>query len=74
VPVEKQIAIIYCGTKGLLKNVPIKNVKEFENEFLEFLEVNHSKDVLKPLKEGKLTDQITNTLEEVAKDIAEKYN
>ncbi len=74
VPVEKQIAIIYCGTKGLLKNVPVENVKEFEKEFLEFLEVKHSTDVLKPLREGKLTDQITNTLEEVAKDIAEKYN
>ena len=74
VPVEKQIAIIYCGTKGLLKNVPVENVKEFEKEFLEFLEVKHSTDVLKPLREGKLTDQITNTLKEVAKDIAEKYN
>ncbi|MCK4700276.1 MAG: F0F1 ATP synthase subunit alpha, partial [Bacteroidales bacterium] len=70
----KQIAIIYCGTKGLLKNVPVENVKEFEKEFLEFLEVKHYTDVLKPLSEGKLTDQITNILEEVAGDIAEKYN
>ena len=50
-----------------------EKVNKFEKEFLEYLEVKHSKDILLPLKEGKLTDHITETLEEVAKDIADKY-
>ena len=41
VPVEKQVAIIYCGTMGLLKDVPVNKVKSFENEFIEFLELKH---------------------------------
>jgi F-type H+/Na+-transporting ATPase subunit alpha len=72
VAVEKQIAIIYCGTKALLKDVPLNRVKEFEAEFLEFLEIKH-KDVLKQLREGKITDEVTGILEQVAKDISAKY-
>jgi len=71
-PVEKQIAIIYCGTRGLLSDVPLERVKEFEVEFLEFLELRHKK-VLSELGQGKLSDEITGTLESVAKEIAEKY-
>jgi F-type H+-transporting ATPase subunit alpha len=71
-PVEKQIAIIYCGTRGLLSEVPLERVKEFEVEFLEFLELRHKK-VLSQLGQGKLSDEITGTLESVAKEIAEKY-
>jgi F-type H+/Na+-transporting ATPase subunit alpha len=71
--VEKQVAIIYCGTKGLLTDVAVENVKEFETEYLEYLEMKH-KDVLADLAQGKLSDKITETLETVAKDIAEKYN
>lgn len=72
-PVEKQVAIIYCGTKGLLNDVAIDKVKEFEAEYLEFLEMKH-KDVLADLKQGKLSDKVIETLEKVAKDISEKYN
>ncbi|MCT4579868.1 MAG: F0F1 ATP synthase subunit alpha [Flavobacteriales bacterium] len=71
-PVEEQISIIYCGTKGLIGNVPVKKVKEFEEEFLSFLRNKHQ-DVLSTLKAGKLTDEVTDTLEKVAKDIASKY-
>ncbi len=71
--VEKQIAIIYCGTKGLLSNVPQVSVKEFETEYLEYLEMKH-KDLLASLAQGKLSDQITDTLEKVAREIAEKYS
>jgi len=71
--VEKQVAIIYCGTKGLLTSVHVDKVKEFETEYLEYLEMKH-KDVLADLAQGKLSDKITQTLETVAKDIAEKYN
>ncbi len=70
--VEKQIAIIYCGTKGLLKEVPVKNIKEFETDFLEYLELKH-KDTLKQLKEGQLNDEITKVLEQVAKEISAKF-
>ncbi|HRH62195.1 MAG TPA: F0F1 ATP synthase subunit alpha [Bacteroidia bacterium] len=70
--VEKQVAIIYCGTKGLLREVPTARVREFETEFLSFMELKH-KDVLNDLKAGKLTDEITGTLERVAKEISAKY-
>ncbi|MDX2429460.1 MAG: F0F1 ATP synthase subunit alpha [Bacteroides sp.] len=70
--VEKQVAIIYCGTKGLLSNIPETSVKEFEIEFLEFLELKH-KNILSDLALGKLSDEITETLEKVAIEIAEKY-
>jgi F-type H+-transporting ATPase subunit alpha len=70
-PVEKQIAIIYCGTKGLLSEIDISDVQQFQTEYLEFLEMNH-KGVLKDLAAGKITDEITKVLEEVAKNIIEK--
>ena len=70
--VEKQIAIIYVGTKGLIQRVPVAKVKEFETEFLNYLEAKHS-DVLAQLKSGKYTDEITDTLTDVAKEIASKY-
>ena len=70
--VEQQIAIIYCGTKGLLRAVPVNKVKEFEADFLAYLEAKH-KNVLNELKAGKLTDEITNVLEAVAKDLSGKY-
>ncbi len=68
-PVEKQIAIIYCGTKGLLKKIPVKKVKEFESQFLEFLELNHS-DVLETLKSGVIDNSVTDILEKVAADLS----
>ena len=71
-PVEKQIAIIYVGTKGLIQRVPVAKVKEFETEFLNYLEAKH-KDILVALKAGKYTDEITDTLTKVAKEIEDKY-
>ena len=71
--VEKQIAIIYCGTKGLLKNVPINKIRKFEEEFLTIMELNH-KNVLDSLKSGKITDIDTSTIENIAAQVAEKYN
>jgi F-type H+-transporting ATPase subunit alpha len=72
VPIEKQIAIIYCGTMGLLKDVPTNKVKSFESEFIEFLELKH-RDTLDSLRAGTLNDDITNVLEKVAKELAAKY-
>jgi F-type H+-transporting ATPase subunit alpha len=71
-PVEKQIAIIFVGTKGLMQRVPVAKVKEFEKEFLNYLDAKHA-DVLVQLKSGKYTDEITDTLTRVAKEIADKY-
>jgi F-type H+-transporting ATPase subunit alpha len=72
VPVEKQIAIIFAGTRGLLRPVPVNQVREFEREYLEFLEVKHKK-VLQNLKEGKITEADEKVLTEVAKEVASKY-
>jgi F-type H+-transporting ATPase subunit alpha len=71
-PVEKQIAIIYCGTKGLVKNVPIESMKDFEVEYLHHMEVNHAK-VLQNLKAGLLSDDDIKLMEQAAKDVAKKY-
>lgn len=71
-PVEKQIAIIYAGTKNLLRNVPVSRVKEFETEYLNYLESKHA-DTLNALKAGKFDDSLTDVLAKVAKDIAAKY-
>src|ERR1700743_690209 len=70
--VEKQVAIIYLGTQGLLRQVPVNKVREFEEEFTDQLEERHP-EVLAGLKAGKLDDQITGVLETVAKELAGKY-
>ncbi len=70
--VENQIAIIYCGTKGLLQKVPIRSIADFEAEYLLNLSENHA-NTLKRLKEGIFDDEIIQTLETVCKEIARKY-
>jgi F-type H+-transporting ATPase subunit alpha len=70
--VEDQVAIIYAGSKNLLRDVPVDKIKEFERDFIEFLNAKH-RDVLDLLKQGKLTDEITDTLMAVCKDLAAKY-
>jgi len=71
--VEEQVAIIYCGTKGLLKNVPVHKVKMFENDFLAFMRDHHS-DVLETIKEGTINDEVTSVLEKAAADVAGRYS
>jgi F-type H+/Na+-transporting ATPase subunit alpha len=70
--VEDQTAIIYAGTKNLLRNVPVAKVKEFEKEYLQYLNLKH-RDTLDALKAGKFDDAITNVLEAAAKEISSKY-
>ena len=70
--VEDQVAIIYAGSKNLLKDVPVDKVKEFETDFIEFLNAKH-RNILDTLKSGKLTDEVTDTLTAVAKDLSGKY-
>ncbi len=71
--VENQVAIIYAGSKNLLRNVPVNKVKEFEKDYIEYLNNKH-RDTLNALKAGKLDDDITDVLEKVAKEISAKYN
>ncbi|ETZ20284.1 F0F1 ATP synthase subunit alpha [Pedobacter sp. V48] len=70
--VEKQVAIIYIGTKNLMRSVPVNKVREFEAEYLQQLELRHP-ETLKALKAGKLDDSITGVLETVAKELSSKY-
>ncbi|ADY53052.1 ATP synthase F1, alpha subunit [Pseudopedobacter saltans DSM 12145] len=72
VSVEKQVAIIYVGTKNLMRNVPVNKVREFEEEFVNQLEQRHP-EVLAGLKAGKFDDSLTSVLETVAKEISAKY-
>jgi F-type H+-transporting ATPase subunit alpha len=73
VTVEKQVAIIYLGTKNLMRNVPVNRVREFEAEYTSQLELRHP-EVLAALKAGKFDDQLTGVLETVAKELAGRYN
>jgi F-type H+-transporting ATPase subunit alpha len=72
VSVEKQVAIIYLGTKNLMRNVPVNKVREFEKEFTDQLEARHP-EVLAALKAGKFDDQLTGVLETVAKELVGRY-
>ncbi len=70
--VEEQIAIIYCGTKGLVNSVPVKKMKDFQ---VEFINTMHEKkaDVLAELRTGKYTDNATNAIEEIAAEVCKRY-
>ena len=70
--VEDQVAIIYLGSKDLLKAVPVEKVKDFEKKFIELLNLKHKK-ILSQIKEGKLTEEITSTLEKVAAELTSSY-
>ena len=72
VSVEKQVAIVYAGVKGLFRSVPVARVREFEKEYLNQLEVRHP-EVLRELKAGKFNDELTGVLDKVAKELASKY-
>jgi F-type H+-transporting ATPase subunit alpha len=71
-PVEEQIAIIYCGTKNLLKAVPVGKVREFEGEFLAYMRSKHA-DTLASLKAGKYTDAETSVIEAAAAEMTARY-
>ncbi len=72
VPVEKQIAIIFAGTRGLLLDIPVNKVQEFEQEYLEYLE-NNNQDILETLKKGVINEEIETKLTEIVKKLAVKY-
>ena len=73
VPVEEQIAVIYCGVNGLLENVPMDKVAEFEQLLIQYLHAKHQADVLDVLKSGKIDDDVMGKLKDAAAEIAGKY-
>lgn len=73
VAVEEQVAVIYCGVNGLLENVPIDKVSEFEKLFIQYLHAKHQADVLDVLKSGKIDDDVQSKLKNAALEIAGKY-
>ena len=70
--VEDQVAIIYVGSKNLLRDIPVERIKEFESEFIMTLNKKHSK-VLATIKKGKLNEEVTDTLEKVCADLVSKF-
>lgn len=72
-PVEQQIAILYCGTRGLLKDIPLNKVPEFEKEYLSTLTVSYQKEVLDVLRSGVINEHVTRILEDTAYRLAETY-
>ena len=70
---EKQIAIIYLGTNGLMSDVPVNKVQEFEETFLTTMEQSNA-DALESLRKGKLTDEAVTAIKTTAAQIASRYN
>ena len=68
-PVEEQVCVLYCGVKGLLKDVPLEKVHAFESLLIDTLHTSHQTDVMEPLSRGVLTDDICRAIEEVAANI-----
>jgi len=66
------VAIIYAGSKNLLREVPVDKIKEFESEYIQVLNNKHGK-ILKEIKQGKLTDEVINTLEKLCNELSAKY-
>ena len=72
-PVAEQVAILYCGTRGLLKDVPVDKVRDFQDSFLQIIRSNYADIVLAELKRGNLSEEVCKTIEKVAGDVAGQY-
>ena len=72
-PVGEQVAILYCGTKGLLKDVPLEKVRDFQDSFLQIMRSNYADSVLGELLNGNLGEEVTSKIEKVALDLAGQY-
>ena len=71
--VEDEVAVIFCGVNGLLEDVPLDKVHEFEEMFLQLLKAKYQKEVLDELRKGVLSDEVSDSLTKVASEIASKY-
>ena len=72
-PVAEQVAILYCGTRGLLKEVPLDKVREFQDYFLQIMRASHADDVLAELQKGNLSDDVCRLIETTAAEVASRY-
>jgi len=70
--VQDQVAIIFAGSKNLLKNVPVDKVKEFERKYIDFLNTKHKK-IMETIKSGKLTDEAIEVLTKTAEELSSTY-
>ena len=71
--VEDEVAVIYCGVNGLLENVPLDKVHDFEDMFLQLVKAKYQKEVLDELRAGKLTPQVEELIRKCAAEVASKY-
>ena len=69
-PVGEQVAILYCGTNALMKDIPLDKVSAFQDAFLDRMRTLHKDDVLEPLSKGKIDDDITAILRSEAEMVA----
>ena len=72
-PVGEQVAMLYCGTHGLMRDVPVEKVRECQTSFLDKLRTAHKGDVIDVLTSGVINDEVCHTIEEVMADIAGQY-
>ena len=72
-PVEEQVAILYCGTRGLLKDVPLDKVRNFQDTFLQVVRSQYADTILSPIAKGQLTEEVCKNIEKVAADVAGQY-
>lgn len=73
-PVGEQIAILYCGTHSLMRDVPLSKVRAFQDAFLTSLRANHQADVIDVLASGKINDEVSDIIEKVAADTARPFS
>ncbi|MBD5210112.1 MAG: F0F1 ATP synthase subunit alpha [Bacteroidales bacterium] len=72
--VDDQVAVIFCGVNGLLGNVPVDKVADFEKSLLQLLHASYQDEILTPIAQGKLTDEVSAKLKAVASEVAARYN
>ena len=71
-PVEEQVAIIYCGSTGILSDIPIARIKEFEASFLDLMKSKYKKE-LDILKSGKITDEVKDVIKNLVLELSNTY-
>jgi F-type H+-transporting ATPase subunit alpha len=72
-PVEEQVAILYCGVHGLLRDVPVDKVRDFQKNFLQVLRTSANDTTLSEIKQGRLTEEVCQAIEKTAADISAQY-
>ena len=73
-PVEKQVAIIFAASKGFLDSVPAEKVAEFESSLFDYLEANNAEDLSIIVKEGTISDDLSEKLEKAISGFASGFS